>query len=75
MSLYSLPTSPPYAELTAEVWSDPNKILQRPIKWGLSGTRRNSAANLMNAIRIRKTEILNTRLRARPKLLGIINVG
>lgn len=75
MSIYSLPEKPPYPELTQQVWSNPNKILQRPIRWGLSGTRRNSAANLMNSMRVRKTEVVNIRLRALPKLLGIICAG
>jgi len=38
----------------------PPKILQQPVKWGMSRGRRQSAANLMNALRINRTEIVGT---------------
>jgi hypothetical protein len=58
------PPALPFPQKAMSVYSIPPilyppKILQRPAKWGLSRGRRQSAANLMNALRINQTEIVS----------------
>ncbi len=54
---------------------NPPKILQLPIRWGMAHGRRQSAANLMNALRINRTEIVLPKLRARRLPRYIVNAG
>jgi hypothetical protein len=41
----------------------PERLLIRRPRWSMSGTRRTSAANLLNVMRISRTEIVQITLR------------